>query len=330
MGETIADHLTKSSAGDGIRFPHSLYTADICDEVVESVVDFQRRYGGRSEQITDRLDRYRKLLEKATGDVKQVASHNDKRAPAYTLCPYFAVRSLSDKWWQVMLRIWNSAEKTDNSAEISPVVSITDVFSLQQAFEYVPSALSPRMFFWIPSFDERRAPASHLRQLKQVVETSSAQNYELINLYGGYFSILLGKFGLTGFNNGLGYSESRAWPTLGATGAAPAQYYMRRLHTYLPPATATAMIDIDSAFSCSCRICSNGKRPNDLSYHELKQHFALARAWEIERSESCTVQDLCEAMRDDANRSEVAKRSLPGSLRIPTDHLSQWADALES
>jgi hypothetical protein len=57
----------------------------------------------------------------------------------------------------------------------------------------------------------------------------------LVNMYGGFFSICLRHAGLAGFGNGLTYSESREWPALASTGAAPPRYYVRQLHAFLPP-----------------------------------------------------------------------------------------------
>lgn len=157
-----------------------------------------------------------------------------------------------------------------------------------------------------------------------------SNSYKLVNLYGGYYSILLSKFGLFGFNNGLGYSESREWPTLDATGAAPARYYVRRLHAFMPTAVASTLIEHDSAFACKCSVCRGTERlPNQLSYHELKRHFALARAWEIEQSTQRELSQLCDDMRSDAERVTAVHRHIPSNIRIPANHLLVWADALE-
>ena len=333
MGSSVKAHLgepRKQGPNPSAYFSPAFYSLSVCEEVVSSMVEFQRQYGGRAEQVSAKLDRYRELLRKATGGERQIRVDEDSRGPVYVLCPYFAVRSLADKWWDVMGRIWNAAEQVEDPTGISPVVSMSDVSLLKDAIEGVPDSLSSRVFFWIPGFDERHAGLSQLAQLREVV-TDVGTNHQLMNLYGGYFSILMGKFGLDGFNNGLGYSESRDWPTLDATGAAPARYYVRRLHAYVPTATATAIVETDETFVWECSVCGGSLRlPNDLSYHELKRHFALARAWEMEQAEATSLQDLCTIMRDDAARAEALKRALPSNLRIPTDYLPRWAEALGS
>ena len=332
MGSTVDAHLKGASGSvksDSVYFRPDFYTDNVCQEMVTAVVKFQRQYGARAEDIIAKLDRYRRLLEKATGASSAMEQCGDRREPAYILCPYFAVQSFSDKWWEVMNRVWDAAKQLDNPEEISPVVSMSNESLLRNAIRLAPNALSRTVFFWIPGFDEKRAEPHRLDQLRSVVD-DLRDDYTLINLYGGYFSILLGKLGLGGFNNGLGYSESRDWPTLDSTGAAPARYYLRRLHAYVPTATATAIVEKDGSFACNCSVCGEDRLPNDLSYHELKRHFALTRAWEMADVQDTELPDLCEALRENSSRCDKLRNGLPSSLRIPTGHLSRWAEALDS
>ncbi len=335
MGSSVKAHLGEPNT-DGPNpsayFSPEFYSLDVCEEVVSSMVEFQRQYGGRAEQVAATLDRYKELLRRATGGERQSRIDDDSRGPIYILCPYFAVSSFSDKWWDVMGRIWQATESIDSTESISPVVSIGDPSLLRAAIEQIPNGLSSRVFFWVPGFDERSVAVEDLCRVRDAI-VDTGKTYELMNLYGGFFSVLLGKVGLAGFNNGLGYSEWRDWPTLDATGAAPARYYVRRLHAYVPTATATALTGADEMFVCDCSVCVNGdggRPPTDLTYHELKRHFALARAWEIWKCETETLDDLCNGMRDDAARVGRVTRDLPSGLRIPTSHLTRWANALDS
>ena len=331
MGQSVVERLGRPSEqeGQGVRFPAEFYSSDVCDEVVSSMISFQRDYGGRAEHIAEKLNRYKSLLDRAQGGSGNVESESDAKSPTYLLCPYFAARTRSSDWWEVTQRLWASAQRLDRPNEISPVVAITELSMLEEAILCVPDHLSSRIFFWVPGFDERTRSVADLRSLRATISVLSG-NRKLMNLYGGYFSILLGKVGLAGFNNGLGYSESRDWPTLDATGAAPARYYVRKLHAYMPTAAATSLVEVDRAFACECSVCGGGaRRPNELDYHQLKRHFALARAWEMQLSEENESSQLRDAMREDEARATRARRRIPGNVRIPLDHLSRWAAALE-
>ncbi len=331
MGDAVNNHIKNHdnpASANGLHFSPNFYSNGVCQDMVASIVNFQRQYGERSRDISKKLDRYRRLLATASGESHIATKDDEQRHPTYVLCPYFAVQSFSDDWWKVMDRVWTAAKQLSNSKLISPVVSMSNVSLLKEAIESVPDLLSSTIFFWIPSFDEKRVESDKLYQLTATV-VGLQENSALINLYGGYFSIMLSKLGLAGFNNGLGYSESREWPVLDSTGAAPARYYLRRLHAYVPTATATAIIEADSDFACSCSVCDN-KLPNDLSYHELKKHFALARKREMDDVETTSLQDLCMALREDSFRFDRLRNKFPSGLRIPTEHLTRWAEVLES
>ena len=332
LGATVEAHL-----GDPNRqydrersFPPEFYSPDVCDEVVACLMRFQREYGSRAEGVSAKIDRYRSLLYRARGRSGHPQAVDVSRGPEYVLCPYFAVESLADEWWGVTEQIWQSALQLDDADSISPVVAISDVRLLAAAIQSTPAELSSNVFFWIPGFDERHVSIGDLRSLTDSV-SDLRNSYDLINLYGGFFSILLGAVGLCGFNNGLGYSESRQWPTLDATGAAPARYYVERLHAYLPTAAAAALVERESSFGCACSACDGGRKiPTELTYHELKRHFALARASEIRQVENENLSQLCDSMRENQALARAVSRRMPQNVRIPHDHLPRWADALDS
>ena len=91
-----------------VEFPPSFYSPNVCAEVVESMVSAQQSYGKRAQHVTDKLERYRKLLVQATGRALEPHSIDESRGPKYVLCPYFAVHSRRDAWWTVMNRIWEA------------------------------------------------------------------------------------------------------------------------------------------------------------------------------------------------------------------------------
>lgn len=195
----------------------------------------------------------------------------------------------------------------------------------------IGAGLSDLIFFWVGNLDERRATSEELEAFWQAI-SSNEQNHRLVNLYGGFFSMCLHHGGLWGFNNGLGYSEFRNWPELAATGAAPARYYVRNLHMYLPPAQAQQIIDLDSFFACTCETCSavGASAILGLGYHDLKKHFALARAWEKELVLSSSRDELANHLHEVEDRfnQHVGPR-LPERLRPAIGFLQRWAEVLQ-
>ena len=95
MGQSVKERLGPTSEREGkvVRFPAEFYSSDVCDEVVSAIISFQRDYGGRSEKIAEKLNRYKSLLDRARGGSGNVESGNDAKSPTYLLCPYFAARN---------------------------------------------------------------------------------------------------------------------------------------------------------------------------------------------------------------------------------------------
>ena len=85
------------------------------------------------------------------------------------------------------------------------------------------------IFLWIASFDEHRASRAELLKYKNFVSDLSSSEKKVISLYGGYFSIILLKYGLHGVAHGPGYGEDRDVIPVGG-GLPRAKYYFLGLH----------------------------------------------------------------------------------------------------
>lgn len=323
------------------HFPASFYTRAVVSEMVEGVVSQQRDYGARAAGIAPKMDRYKLLLAQARGeDPTTTGGATPGAAPESILLPYFAINSLSSPWWNVMQEVWRHSSTLTDPGSLRPVIcvgaqpgeSLTDGIDLLDAvIAQRPTALSPELLFWITSCDERLADFTSLRRLWTVIQDRSKAGVTLTNLYGGFFSICLGIAGLAGFGNGLAYSESRAWPALDSTGAAPARYYVRAVHAFAPPAAADQLVTLQPRFRCDCLVCTRvravGRSIVSMDYAELKAHFALARLWEMELVDRESVIGVARHLR--SSLSDYQATALPPGVRIATAHLKTWALVLE-
>lgn len=326
MGASVRSQV--GAGENSVYFAPDFYSDPVISEVVEGLVNWQRDYAGRSTGIQPKLDRYRSLLAEALGTEVEQTSPSGSRPPEFCLSPYFAVREVGDEWWTVNERVWARCAEEAQPATISPVLCVAGPGVLADALAAVPSELSDATFFWVTGFDERRANAVTLVAVRDAVAQFS-DGRRLTNMYGGFYSICLEHFGLWGFNNGLAYSESRDWPALTTTGAAPARYYIRQLHLFMPPVAADALIAAEPGLECPCPVCvAPGARPSTLSYPDLKRHFALARKWEIELAESNSVDALAGHLRQSKTLGDSAASRMPARIRPDLDFLNRWASAL--
>jgi hypothetical protein len=214
---------------------------------------------------------------------------------------------------------------------LSGTVTVDGVGVLHELLGRLPAALGRRCYVWITGFDERAVDEAQLRRLWRTVQ-SRPPGRELVNLYGGFFSICLRYAGLAGFGNGLTYSESRAWPALASTGSAPPRYYVRDLHLFLPPAAARAVVDAVPAFECPCDACgevrAQGQTIASMPYHSLKRHFAHARQWELDMVAGNSPSAVAAALTGAKQRLDAVRGALPKGVSPPADHLTRWANVL--
>lgn len=323
-------------------FPPGFYTDPVVGEVVGEVVGRQRTYADNARTVAPKIDRYKRLLARARGEDENTATgHGSAHPPEHVLAPYFAVNSLSGPWWPVMERIWAHCRTLPDPASISPVLcvgpppggSLLDaVLLLDACLDRAPAGLSRDVFFWVTGLQERNADARSLTALWNAVAKHTTRGLRLTNLYGGFFSICLGHAGLVAFNNGLAYSESRDWPALDATGAVPARYYIPQMHLFAAPATAEVLLQRQPAFRCDCAVCqrvrASGRSVVSMEYGELKAHFALTRAWEIDLAARNTPAGIATHLRT-AHRTYLST-PLPTGVRVDNAHLATWATVLEA
>lgn len=320
----------------------TFYTPAVVGELVGEIVDRQRTYAGHAPVVKKKLDRYAALLAEAMQQQGAPAPTTNAMPPYAILAPYFAVSGTSDPWWTVMQEVWAAASSLPQPDKIMPVLCLDGrpkenadgVATLAEILPLLPPALSKIAFFWITNFDERKVNESQLRALWNVI-ANRPDGRRLVNLYGGFFSICMRHAGLRGFGNGLTYSESRDWPALASTGAAPPRYYVRDLHLFMSPAVAAVLESVDLSFACPCDACADwratGQSIASLPYHDLKRHFALARKWELDLTAATPLADIADQLEDARDRAVAASSGNLVLDSLPAlEYLGRWASVLRS
>jgi hypothetical protein len=320
LGPAVRSHMGEPD-GSPVLFDHTLYSESVIQDLVNGVLSAQRTYGSRSTAISDRLDRYRRLLAEARGELTATQTP-ESRPPSFVLAPYFAMASTQDPWWPVSERIWRRCIEV-GQGPVCPVVAVADARVLAAALAAIPDGMSDTAFYWITGFDERRATDGELIEVANAIRGTPDRS--LVNLYGGFFSVLLAYVGLWGFSNGLGYSETRSWPELSTTGAAPARYYVPQLHLFMAPAAAQLLVETDPWFMCPCPVCAMGGVAA-LQYRDLKRHFAWSRRSEVELVSSTQPETLATLLEEAATRIDVDVRpNIPARLIPDVRFLRTWA-----
>ena len=344
-GPSVRAQLPAKENKSPAYFPASFFIPAVVREMVGEVVGRQCAYAGNAPRVTKKLDRYARLLAQAMQQQQAPVPAGDPAAPTAVLAPYFAVTGTADPWFSVLREVWTQCAALASPRTISPVlcvgprqeqtssgtVTVDGIAVLGELLPRLPQDLARTCYIWITNLDERAAHEDQLRRLWRTVQARPG-GVELINLYGGFFSICLRYAGLTGFGNGLTYSESRAWPALSSTGSAPPRYYIRALHLFLPPAAAQALVTAEPAFECPCEACVEGRARGQsiasMPYHSLKRHFAYARRWELDLVAQNQPGFVAASMTTAKQRLDVVQRVLPRGVSPQCEHLTNWANVL--
>ncbi len=329
MHENIAALVEEEGV---VHFDAAVYSDAVISGMTEGLIDAQRSYGQRAGSIADKMGRYRRLLAEAQGTDPTPLAH--AKSPSFVLAPYFVATRGDDDWTARNTSIWDVCSFLSKPDEISAVVASMSVDVLPDLIDLVPESLSDILFFWISDFNEHEVSVSQLEAMCALVSEYGRERH-LVNLYGGFYSIALSKFGLWGMNNGLGYSESRAWPQLPATGAAPPRYYVPNLHSYFTPSLAQLMMDTDEHYWCPCSVCEDRVAGGyisvvDLPYHEVKKHLALCRRMELDLVAENDLDFVIGHLEEEFDRFEaVVAPELPTALQPDISYLHRWRISLE-
>ncbi|WP_457608048.1 hypothetical protein [Nitratifractor sp.] len=225
----------------------------------ENVTNFQQNI------IHDNLDdEYKELIDFL----------GEKKEPSYIIAPYFYMDRLNYHTWRKInfkfLEI--ASEKKYYSQVVIDKHLLSDKDFIYELVNLINK--TEGVFYWIDNFDETKATKEELKNLLNFID-----NIEVfkVNLYGGYFSVLLKQRGLDGVIHGLEYGESRDVVPVGG-GIPVAKYYFSQIKKRLKAEDVIEIlhakkINNSALFHsqiCSCDICS---QIEGQTLHEVVQSF---------------------------------------------------------
>lgn len=186
-------------------------------------------------------------------DAAKYLADPDRELPPYALiAPYFFLtESTLDEWLPVNV---NAAQLTVNHSEkgekvfASIVISqgiLLDADSIQEIISKFLDIKLDGYLLWVDNLDEQSAASTELKGLLELARGLRAGGTrEVINLHGGYFSILaagaLGDGAMSGVAHGPEFGEFRSVVPVGG-GIPIARYYVPKLHLRVRYREAAAM-----------------------------------------------------------------------------------------
>lgn len=277
-----------------------------------------------------------KTFDKYAARLGEKVLPENRQDPAFVLPPYTMVRALSDGWEDVSRSMWECSLEYARSRNIGE--KLRRVLAADSATVWARMASNvdeEEIVAWVSDLDEfRQSGEQELFAYGEALKQAKARGQRTFALYGGFFSVLLARHGLTGSSHGIGFGEHRDWIELPTSGAPPARYYVPRLHRYVGVDVATTVWrQFPDLISCTCQECA-GESPSTLDYHALMRHSVLARAAEID----AWVDRPTDAVLAQLDRDHAEFRRATAALNAPTkivnrvtesySHLATWSRVL--
>lgn len=266
-------------------------------------------------------------------------SLEDRKSPDWILPPYLMPSTSADPWRAVGERLWSaSVAVLEGSPAQSKLRRVVAAESVELWDELLRTASETEVVGWVSRLDELSLgpePTDELARYGMAIRSAAERGQTIFALYGGFFSVILGRYGLLGSSHGVGYGEHRDHVELPSSGAPPARYYVPRLHRYVGvDVAATLWSEAPELVACGCVECS-GRSPASLDYHELMRHSVRARKSEIESWTLMTTEDVIATLLADFKdfQRTIDDLVIPRGIRRRAEgvyqHLMKWVQVLE-
>ncbi len=185
---------------------------------------------------------------------------------------------------------------------------------------------------WITDFDEAEEDVDSLnRFIVFLYALKKFSRKPIINLYGGYFSLILSKLSIIdGIVTKICYRQRR--PRCVISGGPPIElYYFPLVKTKINIQTVASIIQKDKTLKCKCPICSKHfdeilmkelARPRS-AINELKKHFLYTFNDEVKHVSETPLDTLLNGLKQNYDKAEEYIQ-LIGRI----DHLMSWYNTL--
>jgi len=256
----------ESITNSGRSLDPSDFTVKNLKPFCKRVLDFQLKTI-KKEESKPEVSEYYDFL-KGKNKIK-----DDTVRPSFLIAPYFYLCETSfDEWMDLNIKCIETSLILNKDCEVplaAQLVISKDILTNHEKFEKIiekyNSIKLQKIFLWIDSFSEQEVSEFCLVKYIELLDRLNSKT--IVNLFGGYFSIVLKKLkiceNLVGVSHGIGFGEERSVVPVGG-GLPAAKFYLPRLHKRLIFRESTQTIvpfgghkDKKSFFKeiCDCETC---------------------------------------------------------------------------
>jgi hypothetical protein len=273
---------------------------------------------------------------------KYISAENQK--PCLVIAPYFYMSaSTFNSWINVNKEFIDVSEQIEKELPVFGYILISrDAFFddglrklLVKSYGKTKAA---GLMVWIESFSEHTATEDELKKYKKFVSELSGDGRKIISLYGGYFSIILQKFGLYGVTHGPGYGESREVTPVGG-GLPKPKFYFPGLHERLAFREVLFAIRHMARWTlasqyyenvCECHCCKNIIKEDISNFNKYGDSKSGMRkdgiSFEYQTTQAKKLNTAHYLLRKDSEFKYVAKKNIEEIKKDLEDSLKRYKD----
>lgn len=223
------------------------------------------------------------IYENLSTELKQFAMlTNTKREPSFLNIPSFAIKDKEDLGWlninTQMIEESMKFKKNDyyNKEMYANLIISKDILNNKELINKIIESysLADGLLLWVDGFNELKVDEETIMSLIYFIQgyKKSNPNKNIYSLFGGYFSQLLSKIGLSGVSHGVGYGESKDINTLGGVPSVQ-KYYMPKLFQRMTPEAIIKLLNTMKLSTkqdfydriCNCNVCKHNIYDNNIN-----------------------------------------------------------------
>ena len=260
-----------------------------------------------------------------------------EQEPEFLVIPYFWFDSMDSDWYNLNLKIIQVGKKYSKEIPIYGVICANrDIISKKELIPRIISDFNAvdGILLWLSDFNEYRIDGKTLASSLNFIQELS-KHFNVIMMYGSYFSMIASKFGLAGMSPGIGISESKNVEERPTGGTFSNKYYIPQAKIMATDADARNFYTENPETLCKCRICGESEIHSSRDVHQFfdeltplkaKIHYCLCRASELEEIERGDKDGIESFL--SSNIEFCSARSV-GLYNIEFRHQARWLSAVQ-
>ncbi len=222
------------------------------------------------------------IYENLSTELKQFAMlSNTKKEPSFLNIPSFTIKDIKvQDWLNINIQMIEESMKLkkasfNNKEMYANLIISKDSLNSKELIDQIIEkySLADGLLFWIDGFNELKVDEETIMSLIYFIQKYKKlnPNKNIYSLYGGYFSQLLNKIGLSGVTHGVGYGESKDINTIGGVPSVQ-KYYMPKLFQRMTPEAIIKLLNTMKLSTkhdfyekvCDCAICQHNIYDNNI------------------------------------------------------------------